>query len=180
MQEIIQQVMSEIDDVIKAVDVSNIEEFTTFFDQSKRVFIDGEGRSGFMAKGFAMRLMHLNYNVFVVGETINPALTPQDVVVVVSGSGESANVVTTARKAKQLGCQVLAVSSKKESTLASFADFVLIVPGAIRTSNENQRKSIQLLSSLFDQSLHIILDVACLYISRRDGISNEKADAKHW
>ena len=172
--------MSEIDDVIKAVDVQNVEEFTSFFDRSKRIFVDGEGRSGFMAKSFAMRLMHLNYTVFVVGETINPALSSEDVVVVVSGSGESANVVTTAKKAKQIGCQVVAVSSKKESTLASFSDFVLIVPGAIRTSDKTQRKSIQLLSSLFDQSLHIILDAACLYISRRDGISNEKANDKHW
>ena len=34
----------------------------------------GAGRSGLVAKAFAMRLMHLGLEAFVVGETITPAL----------------------------------------------------------------------------------------------------------
>lgn len=34
--------------------------------------VTGEGRPGFMAKAFAMRLMHLGLPVSVIGETTTP------------------------------------------------------------------------------------------------------------
>ena len=49
--------------------------------KDRRIFVAGEGRSGFSAKGFAMRLMHLGYTVYVVGETITPALREGDLLV---------------------------------------------------------------------------------------------------
>lgn len=50
-------------------------------------------------------------------------------------------------------------------------------------SRKNQRRSktasIQLLSSLFDQSVHIVLDELCLKLSRRDDVSDEMAAGNH-
>lgn len=39
--------------------------------------------------------------------------------------------------------------------------------------------SIQLLSSLFDQSVHIVLDDLCLLMSRRDNLSDSEAAKNH-
>lgn len=36
--------------------------------KAKRIFVGGAGRSGFAARGFANRLMHLGYTVYFVGE----------------------------------------------------------------------------------------------------------------
>ena len=36
------------------------------------IFLAGSGRSGFVAKFFAMRLMHLGFHVYVFGETLVP------------------------------------------------------------------------------------------------------------
>lgn len=108
---LINQVLNEIDAVLHKVDVRQIDQTTKLIIKNKRIFVLGSGRSGFAAKGFAMRLMHIGYQVYVVGETITP--------------------------------------------------------------------SIQLLSTLFDQSVQIVMDILCLKLSRRDEISDEEAKSKH-
>ena len=75
---------------------------------------------------------------------------------------------------------MLAVTSKPASPLGQCADVVLEIPGTVKGDAGGERKSIQLLSSLFDQSLHIVLDAVSLAISRRDHIANEQATATHW
>ena len=68
-----------------------------------------------------MRLMHIGYTVYFVGETITPAMQAGDVFIGVSGSGKSASVVNDAKKAKDAGLTVIAVTSKPESPLAEAA-----------------------------------------------------------
>ena len=92
------------------------------------------------SKGFAMRLMHLGYTVYVVD---------------------------AARKAKEKHASVIAVTSKRESLLAGFADQILVIPGTVKGDTGEGRGPIQLLGSLFDQSLHIGLDAVCLFLSYR-------------
>ena len=59
----IDAIMEEIIEVIEKVDEEHLKGALKYFVKEKRIFVDGEGRSGFQAKGFAMRLMHLGYNV---------------------------------------------------------------------------------------------------------------------
>jgi 6-phospho-3-hexuloisomerase len=173
-------ILEEISGVISKVDEEAFKEAASTISKGKRIFIHGEGRSGLMAKGFAMRLMHLGYEVYVVGETITPALKENDLFISVSGSGKSINIVSDTKKAKKAGCEILVFTSNTESELAKEADKVLIVPGTVKGDTGESRKSIQLLSSLFDQSIHIVLDGLCLYLSNRDKISNDDATKIHW
>ena len=180
MIDVLRTIMNEIDEVIDKVDEKELQAVMSEVNKEKRIFVCGEGRSGLLAKGFAMRLMHLGYTVFVVGETITPAVDEKDVFIAVSGSGKSINVVNDAKKAADKGCVVIAVISKADSPLADFARFVLIIPGTVKCDAKETRGSIQLLSSLFDQSLHITLDALCLLLSYRDNTSNESATNMHW
>lgn len=173
-------ILEEIRSVLSMVDRNQIEEVVNIINKNNRIFVDGEGRSGLMGKGFAMRLMHLGYEVYVVGETINPAVNKDDIYFSVSGSGESSNVVLNTKKAKEKGCYIISIVSKPLSTLCSMSNKLIIVPGTTKGDSKEQRKSVQLLSSLFDQSLHIVLDSLCLLLSRKESITNEEATAKHW
>lgn len=178
--EIFNVILNEIEDVLNNVKEIEVKKAASLINKERRIFVCGEGRSGLMAKGFAMRLMHLGYTVYVVGETITPAMNKGDLFIAVSGSGNSANVISDAKKAKKHGVEILVFSSNAESELAKEGDLVVIVPGTIKDDVGNGRKSIQLLSSLFDQSIHIVLDGLCLYLSERDNISNESATKAHW
>ena len=55
--------------------------------KGKKVLMLGAGRSGLVARAFALRLVHLGFNVYVQGETITPAIGKGDLVVAISGSG---------------------------------------------------------------------------------------------
>ena len=180
MVEVLKDIMAEINSVIEKVSEEELEAVMKRLNKEHRVFVSGEGRSGYSARGFAMRLMHIGYTVYFVGETITPAMAEGDVFIGVSGSGKSAGVVGDAAKAKKAGCTVIAVTSKKESPLTENADTVLVIPGTVKGDMGNERGSIQLLSSLFDQSLHITLDALCLLLSRRDHTANETATKTHW
>ena len=173
-------IQTEIRDVLVQIRDEEMEAALALIKKNFRIFVDGEGRSGLMAKGFAMRLMHLGYTVYVIGETITPALRQDDVFIGISGSGSSANVVNDALKAKKTGCKILAVTSKKDSDLAAAADQILCIPGTVRGDRDGKRTSVQLLSSLFDQSLHISLDALCYMISKRDDTGNDAATGMHW
>lgn len=173
-------ILDEIISVLSKVDRNQMEEVVNFINKDKRIFVDGEGRSGLMGKGFAMRLMHLGYEVYVVGETINPAVNESDIYFSVSGSGESENVVFNTKKAKLKGCSIISVTSKPQSTISALSDKLIIIPGSTKIDTGEQRNSIQLLSSLFDQSLHIVLDAICLMLSKKENISNSEATIRHW
>jgi len=69
----------------------------------RRIFVVGAGRSGLVARAFAMRLMHLGFSVHVVGETTTPRMDPGDLLIVISGSGETLYPATIAGEAKKIG-----------------------------------------------------------------------------
>ena len=178
--DVLRTIMDEIEHVVANVKKDEIDQVIGLIQKDRRIFVAGEGRSGFSAKGFAMRLMHLGYTVYVVGETITPAIKEGDILIGVSGSGKSISVVDATRKAKEKNASVIAVTSKRESPLAGFADQILVIPGTVKGDPGEKRGSIQLLSSLFDQSLHIVLDAVCLLLSYRDNTANESATGAHW
>ena len=72
--DVLRTIMDEIECVVSKVEKEEIDRVVNLIRKDRRIFVAGEGRSGFSAKGFAMRLMHLGYTVYVVGETITPAL----------------------------------------------------------------------------------------------------------
>jgi 6-phospho-3-hexuloisomerase len=165
--------------VLAKVDRGEIEALTSALAGAARVFVAGEGRSGFMAKAFAMRLMHLGLTVHVVGETTTPSIGGGDTVVAVSGSGSTAGTVRVAQQARDAGAHVLAVTTDRDSQLAGLSGTVLLVPAATKHRRPGEAGTVQPLSSLFDQATHIVLDVVCLRLADRRGVDNASARAAH-
>lgn len=178
MVEVLQDIMQEIEDVIDKVKDEELQAVMAELDKSRRVFVAGEGRSGFSARGFAMRLMHIGYTVYFVGETITPAMQAGDVFIGVSGSGKSASVVNDAKKAKDVGLTVIAVTSKPESPLAEAAKTVLVIPGTVKGDTGEARGSIQLLSSLLTR-VFILLWMRSACFSAEETIQQTKQQQKH-
>lgn len=173
----IETIMAEINHVMALVDEKQLEDALPLFQKNKRIFVIGAGRSGFQAKGFAMRLMHIGYTDFVMGETITPSIQKGDTWVAISGSGTTKGIVADTQAAKKLGLDIVVLTSDLTSPLAELADKVIVVPGATKTGAGI--KSVQLLSSLFDQTVHITLDALTLKLAVRDETSNEDALHEH-
>ena len=173
---VLERIVEEIQGVIARMDENDLERAMALITKGSRIYAAGEGRSGFQARSFAMRMMHIGYTSYMMGETICPSMREGDVLLAISGSGKTRRTVEDAEAAKKLGVRVIAVTSKSDSPLASAADAVIVVPGRVKGESSG---SIQLLSSLFDQSVHIALDALCLMLSRRDDVSDADANANH-
>lgn len=176
---VISTILKEIETVLGHVAEEQLLRLAAELQKAKRIFIIGEGRSGLMAKSFAMRLMHLGATVYVVGETITPAIAKGDHLVAVSGSGTTKSVVWTAEKTQQLGCKVIAVTTNPESPLAAVAAQILHVPAATKYRRENELKTIQPLGSLFDQCVHLLFDTICLLFSELNDVDHAQAFGRH-
>lgn len=173
----IQEVMKEINQVMTQVDEQQLQHILPLFTHKRRIFVRGAGRSGFQAKGFAMRLMHLGYEVYVIGETITPSVKEGDLFIAISGSGTTKGVLMDAKSAQEKGLTLLVFTSDSQSELAQIADALVLIPGATKTGSGIE--SIQLLSSLFDQTLHITLDILCLMLSRQQSATKDEILQAH-
>ncbi|GHB69673.1 6-phospho 3-hexuloisomerase [Streptomyces viridiviolaceus] len=173
------QILTEIEKVLAALDDSALESLAKVLLDAGRIFVTGEGRSGFMAKAFAMRLMHLGLPVHVVGETTTPAVGAGATVVAVSGSGTTAGTVRVAEQALAAGARVHAVTTAPDSPLGELAATTLVVPAATKYRRPGEAESVQPLSSLFDQATHIALDVVALRLAGLLSVDNDTARKAH-
>ena len=143
---------------------------------AKRVFLYGRGRSGFVARAFAVRLMHLGYATYVVGETITAPVQKDDVVLLVSGSGTTYPVVMTAEIGRKLGATVVAVTADPESEIARLAHIVVPV---IPPEGNGDRHRFAPLGTLFETAAWLFFDAVVAVLMERLHESEEDMRRRH-
>ena len=75
-------VLDELGHALLSVSDETASDFVNLIVGSKEIFCAGAGRSGFQIRGFAMRLMHMGRQSYVVGETCTPNITSDGVLVI--------------------------------------------------------------------------------------------------
>jgi 6-phospho-3-hexuloisomerase len=127
VQEIMRLMASKIRAIANTISDEDAERFIKEMLRAKRIYVIGAGRSGLVAKAFAMRLMHLGLKAYVVGETITPALNKGDVMVIFSGSGRTKTVADLAETAKEIGGRICLITSNGESRIGKISDCLVII-----------------------------------------------------
>ncbi|HDQ16324.1 MAG TPA: SIS domain-containing protein, partial [Bacteroidetes bacterium] len=170
-RESVEYIQKKIKGILEEVSDKDIENVKKLFFKSNRIFVYGAGRSGLVAKAFAIRLIHLGYQTFVIGETVSAPVTKGDLVLIVSGSGETIPAVMTAEIAHKLKANVISITAKKKSEIAKYADVTLFISSAC---NEKERKKFAPLGTLFEASVWILLDgiIADLLKSKKETEEN--------
>jgi 6-phospho 3-hexuloisomerase len=174
--ESISYIQRKIKDILENVSQDDIDKVKKLFFKSNRIFVYGAGRSGLVAKAFAIRLVHLGFQTFVIGETITAPVQKGDLVIIISGSGETIPAVMTAEIARNLDAYVVSITAKKKSEIAKFADVTLFISA---TCDELERKKFAPLGTLFEASVWILLDglIADLLDSKNE--TEEKMRSRH-
>ncbi|MDH5811996.1 MAG: 6-phospho-3-hexuloisomerase [Candidatus Methanomethylicaceae archaeon] len=155
---------------------------------NKKILIVGAGRSGLAGRAFAMRLMHLGFNVYVFGDVITPAVGEGDIVIAISGSGTTKIIVTAATAAKEVRAKVIAITSHKDSPLAKLADHVIAIPGRTKLATESdytirqilgEHEPLAPLGTLFEITLNIFLDSLIAELMYRLGKTEQDLKKRH-
>ena len=156
----------------------------------KRIFVIGVGRSGFVGRAFAVRLMNLGFNVYFLGETITPAATKEDLIIVISGSGTTKLAITASSTAREIGAKVIAITSYPESQLGRTADHIVFVGGRTKIGWPRkkdylarqilgERETLSPLGSIFENNAMIFLDSLVVELMHRLGKTEEEMRRLH-
>jgi len=148
------------------------EDFIQRILNAESVFFSAQGRSGFILRCFCMRLMHLGYSVYFCGETVTPAITRNDLLVVLSGSGETPSTLEAVKSAKQHHIETFGILGNMESKIASLVDKSLHIPGTTKLCRDGEPNSLQMAGSLFEQSAFLFFEamISKLYQTQKKDV----------
>ena len=178
--EYVQSVHEELLHTLSSVSKDEIEVLVDSIIKSERIFVAGAGRSGLMVKAFCMRLIHLGLDAFVVGETITPNITENDLLIIGSGSGGTSTLVSIASKKALIGFNLCLVSIFPDSPIGRLADFTVKVPAPTpKASSHEAFSSVQPMGSLFEQSLLLVLDIVIMCLMDRLEEDNTTMFSRH-
>lgn len=174
-------ILEELAEDAKLVDGGEVDAVKDLIVQAKRVFVAGAGRSGFAARGFANRLMHLGYSSYFVGEPTTPSIQRGDLLIIGSGSGETASLKAMAQKALDQGATLATLTIFPANTIGSLASACIKIPGVTSKVEKEGGKaaSIQTKGSSFEQLSWLIYDSIIIDLKRETGQTDADMFARH-
>ncbi|WP_146808001.1 MULTISPECIES: 6-phospho-3-hexuloisomerase [Aneurinibacillus] len=175
----VDKIIRELSQTVDLISNEEAEKLVNGILESKKIFVAGAGRSGLMSKSFAMRMMHMGLDAYVVGETVTPNLEKDDILIIGSGSGETKSLVSMAEKAKSLGGTVAVVTIFPESTIGRLADIAIKLPGSPKDKSDSGYKTIQPMGSLFEQTLLLFYDAVILRLMEKKGLDSTTMFGRH-
>ena len=155
-----QDALEDLARVLERVTPDEVAAFESAILSSQRIFVTGLGRTGLMARGFAMRLMHLGRRVYHVGDVITPAIGEGGLLIICSRTGQSPVLQHYIEIARRSGASVAVVTADADSPVAKSADVILSIDD--RPALARRPAQAQPLGSLFEQALLIVLDQVVL------------------
>ena len=173
-------IQGQIQDLKENFDLNKIKELINALELAETIFVMGAGRSGFIAKAFAMRLMHLGYRVYVVGETVTPRISKNDLLISISGSGETTSVVNISKKAKDLiGSKLIAITGNDKSTLARMSDIVIVLKAKDKMIKDEKLSDLAPLGTMFELTAMIFLDGLVAELMYLKKLTEKDLEARH-
>ncbi len=184
-----EEIVSCIERSIEDLDMDSVETFIGLLlkAKDKKIFIVGMGRSGFVGRAFALRLMNLGFNVYFLGETITPAAEKGDMLIAISGTGSTKMVLTASSAAKDINATVVAITSFPKSPLGKMADQIVLIKGRTKEGSPREddylarqiigeREPLTPLGSIFENNCMVFLDSLVVELMQRLG--QHEADLK--
>lgn len=171
-------ILGELEKVMEQVSPDACTALCRVIKNAARIFVAGAGRSGLVAKAFAMRLMHLGCAAYVCGEMVTPSFQKGDLLLIVSGSGETASLAAMAGRARAVGGSLALVTVRAESSIGAMAEVIVPVP-APTPKADNAFRSIQPMGALFEQSCFLLLDAVVMELMECLGQDEASMYARH-
>jgi len=173
-------ILQELTHTLHAVDAGEVHELAQGILKADRVFVAGQGRSGLHMRAFAMRLMHLGLQAFVVGDVTTPAICVGDLLIIGSGSGRTASLLGHSARASELGAQVALITGTVGSQIEERANIVVhILAPTPKTDVKTSISSVQPMANLFEQSMGLLLDILVMQLMEELGQDADEMFTRH-
>ena len=166
--------LNELQEIVETVEETELEQMQELILNSNRIFVGAAGRSLLAMKFLAMRLMQIGLKVYLVGEVCTPSIREGDLLLVGSGSGETAGMI--------------AITKNRNSTIASIAKVAVqlntakpIQEGAAGPDGwiEGNYFSIRPSGNPFEQSIVIVGDAMVCELMQKTNCGTAKIAYNH-
>jgi 6-phospho-3-hexuloisomerase len=158
---------------------TDLTDFMQNLENAQSIFFCAQGRAGYVLRCFCMRLMHLGFPVHFCGDTTTPAMGQGDLLVVLSGSGETAWTIEAVRSARSHHAQTFGILGKADSGIGRLVDRSIILPGTTKLRRNGEPPSLQMSGSLFEQAAFFFFEAVVLELSRERAATGEDLLARH-
>ena len=178
----IRTIDTEIDAISKLKNSVALENLTSALDlmqnSTGRIIITGMGKSGHIGKKIAASLASTGTPSFFV----HPAeashgdlgmITENDVVVAISNSGESKELVDIINYCKRFGIKIIAITKNPESSLGKAADIILELP------DYGEACPLGLAPTSSTTTTLVLGDILTVGLIERKGFSKEDFNLRH-
>lgn len=168
-----------IEELKHSLDSSSLTQALDFMQNSKgRIIITGMGKSGHIGKKIAASLASTGTPSFFV----HPAeashgdlgmITEDDVVIAISNSGESRELIDILNYCKRFGIKLVAITKNAESSLGKAGDVVLLLP------NNGEACPLGLAPTSSTTATLVLGDILTIGMIERKGFSKEDFNDRH-
>lgn len=127
-KQILTQAGNHVAEVLSKIDPAQVDALAKAVAKANRVFVSGWGRAGNVAGILGMDMSQIGKVVFRVGDNNTPSIHEGDILLVVSGSGNTKTISIIAKEAKDFGATVGLISTSEQSIIGEIADYNIVIP----------------------------------------------------
>ena len=127
-KQILIQAGSHVAEGLSKIDPAQVDAMAKGIAKAKRVFVTGWGRAGNVAGILGMDMSQIGKLVYRVGDNNTPSIHEGDILLVVSGSGNTKTISIIAKEAKDFGAEVGLISTSEQSIIGEIADYNVVIP----------------------------------------------------
>ncbi len=162
----------------ETVTPAKLQPITDWILESNRVFLIGKGRTGLVTAMFAMRLTQMGLSTHLVGEPTTPALQPEDLLILASGSGETEAVLSAAKQAGEIGAKTFCFTMHADNTLSQMSGNCLVLPVLVDQIPPEAQTKV-LMGTLYEQSLLLVFDQIITELMKKTGENYHSLSKRH-
>jgi 6-phospho 3-hexuloisomerase len=168
-------ITNSIHRTIDSIDCALTDQLVDALYDAERVFLYGAGRSGFVARCFAMRLGHLGFRVVRMSIDETDPAGERDMAIIVSGTGETQSSIFYARSSMDSGARVACITEQKGSSLTEMSDIVI----HLDAPDDPDRKRYAPMGTIFEDACLIFLDTLVVDLMVRLEETEESMRKRH-
>lgn len=174
-------VLDELTRALDAIDEEQTKLLIKNIRKARRVFVVGVGRVLLSLQAIVKRLNHMHIDTYYVGQIDEPEITKEDILIVASGSGNSIFPVAIAKKAKEISkdITVIHIGSNPNGNMKKYSDVMVRIPVKTKENLPDEIESQQAMTTLFEQTLLIYLDIVCKLVNSTRYYTEEQLRSHH-
>lgn len=170
-------IFAEVGDVLRGVPADSLDAMAEAIAGARVCALYGQGRTGLVMQGFAMRLHHLGLAAHMVGAMNASPLGPGDLFIVNAASGDLPTGLALMRSARRVGAFVALFTGVPVSEAGSLSDHVVAIPSAMGTDAGQGR--VLPMGSAYELALFCVTELLVLRLMRRLGVAEPDMWARH-